>query len=235
MLFWEKVVMCRDNYIDLENVFATKIICKILGIELLMTRLQAPLTGEVTRFLLRREALTALLSYAGSPAYDLAVSGVLRLRSPTGDGLLRQAAFSACCNIFTAAFMSRCRCVPQFGHIHSRTFRFVSPFVISDFIPHTEHVCVEAQYRSTNSSLRPCRAHLYSSWRLNSYHAASYIAPASLWFFAIFLLLRSSSAITSQSFTILVVALCRSSLRRFFALWCKRATLCFCFQVCRLH
>lgn len=39
MLFWEKVVMCRDNYIDLENVFATKIICKILGIELLMTRL----------------------------------------------------------------------------------------------------------------------------------------------------------------------------------------------------
>ena len=53
MLFWEKVVMCRDNYIDLENVFATKIICKILGIELLMTK--------VTRFLLHRKAFTAPL------------------------------------------------------------------------------------------------------------------------------------------------------------------------------
>lgn len=56
-----------------------------------------------------------------------------------------QAAFvsSAWFIMFTAAFMSLSRCVPQCGHIHSRTFKFSSPLVMVDFTPQNEHVCVD--------------------------------------------------------------------------------------------
>ena len=94
--------------------------------------------------------------------------------------------------------------------------------------PHAEQVLLDGYQRDTLTNVRPCQAHLYPSFLIISDIEASATAFARWRFRSMPRTPRSSTATAWLSRTILVVALCRASLRWSAILSCTRATLTRC-------
>ena len=71
--------------------------------------------------------------------------------------------------MFNAAFQSRSRNAPQFGHSHSRTLSGFGP----SLRPHCEQTWLLGHHRSTWMALRPHWAQSTSTLSVNVDHAAS--------------------------------------------------------------
>src|ERR1035437_4276872 len=120
-----------------------------------------------------------------------------------------------------AALTSRFSKVPQPTQVHSRSCKVSSLLIL----PQQEHILLLGSKRPIRKIFLPYHSALYSSMVTNVPQPASLIAPASLWFFTMPLIFKSSIAILSWFLIRSLEVLCKKSIRLFATLSCSFANL----------